>query len=189
MPRYSPESTVGSARAQLLSAIRFPADGGYGEKSVKLRAGCLTLAFPNTATRVRAVKLHDVHHVLTECDTTWRGEAEIGAWEIASGCERRYPAWFLNLGAMTIGLAIAPRRTFRAFVRGRHSGNLYHTEFTEDLLERGVGELRTALVIPLGPVAPAASDVAGFAAWSLLLAAIAILPFLALAAGVRYVTH
>ncbi len=44
---------------------------------------------------------------------------------------------------MAIGAAIAPRRTWRAFVRGRHSGNLYGSaSFDESLLDRTVGELR-----------------------------------------------
>ena len=45
--------------------------------------------------------------MLTEYDTNWVGEAEIGAWEIASGCGRYLAAWVLNLGAFGLGLAFA----------------------------------------------------------------------------------
>jgi hypothetical protein len=37
-----------------------------------------------------ALPPHDLHHVATGFDTTLVGEAEIGAWELASGC-RHYP--------------------------------------------------------------------------------------------------
>ena len=49
----------------------------------------------------------------------------------------------INLGAMAIGFVIAPRRTWRAFMRGHRSGNLYGSRsFDESLLERTVNELR-----------------------------------------------
>ncbi len=35
---------------------------------------------------VGAVRVHDVHHVVTGDGTAWIGEAEIGAWEIGSRC-------------------------------------------------------------------------------------------------------
>lgn len=61
---------------------------------------------------------HDLHHVATGYGTTLVGEAEIGAWELASGCRHYYVAWILNLGAVVTGLFLAPRRVVRAFQRG-----------------------------------------------------------------------
>lgn len=90
--------------------------------------------FPNTECRVTAAKLHDLHHVATEYETDWAGEAEIAAWEIASGCGRYGWAWLLNLGAFTVGLALCPKRLLRAFVRGRRASNLYSEGFAEELL-------------------------------------------------------
>jgi hypothetical protein len=168
MPTYAPELTLREGRAQYFLRAGFD-NGGYSDRWVRLKAGPITFMFPNTAARVRAVKLHDLHHVLTEYDTTWTGEAEIGAWEIASGCGRHYPAWLLNLGAFAIGLGIAPRETYRAFVRGRHSGNLYHTEFSESLLERSIGEVRRELSIDMAsPPRPTLSDNLAFLLWVIL---------------------
>jgi hypothetical protein len=54
-------------------------------------------------------------------------------------------AWVLNLQAMILGLLIAPRRTWRAFRRGRRSGNLYGSaSFEESLLDWTVDDLRRA---------------------------------------------
>lgn len=121
-------------------------DGGYEDRFVVLRAfGVPVAVFPNTKQRVRSVRIHDVHHVLTEYPTSWTGEAEIAAWELASGCRDHRAAWVLNLGAALIGLAVAPRAVWRAFLRGRRSRNLYRGEWSDGLLDRTVGELRREL--------------------------------------------
>lgn len=188
MPSPDPALSMRQARAAYFAASGFPPDGGYGDRWVKLRIGRFFIPFPNTAARVRAVRLHDLHHVLAGYATTWAGEAEIGAWEVASGCGRHYPAWFLNFGALAIGLALAPDRVFRAFVRGRYSGNLYGGEFQEQMLDRTVGSLRGELAIPEGERSPAARDVAAFVAWSAVSVAVSALPWsVAGAAGVLLV--
>jgi hypothetical protein len=157
---------------------------GYDARWVTLRAGGFpVLVFPNTAARVRAVRFHDLHHVVTGFDTTWTGEAEIAAWEIATGCGSFVAAWVLNLGAFVVGLVIAPRRLFRAFVRGRHSENLYLTagEWSEALLDLRVGELRTRLGLAGEAPRATASDVAAFALWGVAAVVYAIyLPALAI---------
>jgi hypothetical protein len=117
---------------------------------------------------VRSVRLHDLHHTATEYDTTWTGEAEIGAWEIASGCADHGAAWLLNLWAMALGLFINPSAVFRAFVRGRHSSNLYREEFSETLLGETLASLRQRLRL-VGTNSPATStDSVAFAGWSVL---------------------
>src|SRR5690348_8708353 len=85
--RYPDELTMREARDRYFEANRFGADGGYASKWVDIKLGPIPMPFPNTASRVRAVKYHDLHHVLTGYDTDWRGEFEISAWEIAAGCK------------------------------------------------------------------------------------------------------
>jgi len=163
---YDPELTLREAR-ELYFEINDFKGGGYDEAWVKMKAGPVPVWFPNTKGRVRAVKYHDLHHVLTEYPTTWRGEAEIGAWEVATGCAGHYPAWLLNLEAFAIGLVINPRGVFRAFVRGRRSGNLYRRRFGDELLAAKVGDVREQLRLSV-PAAPASNaDRLAFAAWSI----------------------
>lgn len=146
MTAYPDHLTVAEARAAYFARSGFASDGGYGDRWVHLKVrGVTVFVFPNTASRVRSVRLHDLHHVLTGYDTTWTGEAEIGAWELASGCRRHYPAWVLNLGAVAIGAVLWPRRVLTAFRRGRRSRNLYGGEFSDALLARTVGEFRRDL--------------------------------------------
>ena len=121
-------------------------DGGYGDRFVVLRvAGVPALVLPNTKQRVRSVRIHDVHHVLTGYATSWRGEAEIAAWELASGCRDHWAAWGLNLSAALIGLCFAPRAVWRAFRHGWRCRNLYEWEWDDGILDRSVGELRREL--------------------------------------------
>lgn len=88
---------------------------------------------------------HDLHHTLTGYRTSFRGECEIGAWEVASGCADHWAAWFLNLSTMGTGLLFAGGDVWRAFVRGRHSGNLYRARFDDALLDRRLGDVRREL--------------------------------------------
>ena len=136
---------VRDARARYFAENGF-GDGGYDERFVVLRAAGVPVAvFPNTKQRVRSVRIHDVHNVRTEYATSWTGEAEIAAWELASGCGDHWAAWLLNLGAALIGLAIAPRALWRAARRGWRSRNLYRDEWSDALLDRTVAELRREL--------------------------------------------
>ena len=91
--------------------------------------------------------LHDLHHIATDYATDWPGEVEISAWEIASGCARYSAAWLLDLAGFNAGLVLAPRRLFRAFVRGRHTPtNLYKQRFVDAELDSvTVGMLRDRL--------------------------------------------
>jgi hypothetical protein len=166
MATYDDALTVREARAHYFVANNF-GDGGYTARWVKMKAGPIPLAFPNTAARVAAVRFHDLHHVLTAYNTDWTGEAEIGAWEIASGCARHYAAWLLNLQAMTVGLVINPKAIFRAFLRGRRTGNLYREEFGEALLTPTIGELRHRLRLDTEPGPATLVDYVTFAGWSL----------------------
>ena len=162
---YPDAMTIRDARQQYFDQHGL-GDGGYDDKWVALKVGPIPMYFPNTPARVRAVRLHDIHHALTAYDTSWRGEAQIGAWEVASSCAQHYAAWFLNLAAMALGLYINPRQTFRAFLRGRYSGNLYAGQFHEPLLEETVGTLRQRLRLDRQPPRPSMTDVAAFIGWS-----------------------
>jgi hypothetical protein len=169
---YEPGMTLRDARVLHFERSGFPPDGGYDGRWIKVKVWRVPVRLPNTPGRRRAVRLHDLHHVLTEYPTTWRGEAEISAWEIASGGLRRYWAgWVLDLMNVAQGLVVNPRGAFRAFVRGRRSRNLFGETFGDALLARRVGEVRREMLLDDGGAGAAAKatagDVAAFVAWSL----------------------
>lgn len=163
--QYPPSLTLRAARDLYFAVNGFGADGGYGSPWVDFKLGPLPMPFPNTAGRVRAVRFHDLHHIVTGYATDTLGEFEISAWELGAGCKDFYAAWQLNLSGLAGGMAVSPRRIFRAFVRGRRTESLYGGDL-EALLDRTVGEVRAAC----GVDAPAEARLADYplfaAAWA-----------------------
>ncbi|HVZ41345.1 MAG TPA: hypothetical protein VHI13_18845 [Candidatus Kapabacteria bacterium] len=174
---YSPDLPMREARRIYFDRYGF-INGGYDERWVKLKAGPIPIYFPNIPSRVVAAQYHDLHHVLTEYTATWIGEAEIGAWEVASGCRHHWPAWILNLSAMGVGMAIAPGRTYRAFIRGRSCGNLYALPFDDMLLRATVGSLRMQLGLNRSAVRSSPGSIASFVLWTFIAVIITLFPLL-----------
>ena len=79
---YDDALSLRDARQRYFTANGF--DGSYSERWVKLKAGPFTFGFPNAPGRVRAVKLHDLHHVVTGYATDLIGEMEEIAATFAS---------------------------------------------------------------------------------------------------------
>ena len=173
MARYDDALPLREARARYFASNGF-GDGGYDAKWVKLSLGGVPFAFPNSAARVRAVRLHDLHHVATDYDTSLLGEAEIGAWELGGSCRGFVAAWVLNLYAMVLGFWIDPGAVYRAFVRGRHTTNLYAGVWDEALLEKRVGELREQLRLAAQPIAATPADRAAFLGFALAASALTL---------------
>ena len=155
-----------------------PENGGLELAWVHVKIGPIPIAFPNIAARREAVRYHDVHHLLTGYRTDWPGEAEIGAFEVAGGCGRCWVGWLLNSGAMGVGAVFWPRRTWRAWLRGRRSGNLFGEPF-EPLLRARVDELRSRLRLDELAPPPTVADRLGYVSWAL--AGLAWMVFLPLA--------
>ena len=166
MSAYNPELTLRDARAQYFAVNNF-GWGGYDDKWVKVEYGLLRFYFPNTKGRVKVVKYHDLHHILTEYGTSLSGETEIGAWEVATGCTRSLAAWLLNLSGFAAGLFINPGGVYKAFLRGRQSSNLYHLRFDDELLSQRVGQLRQQLSLDKPSEPPTFIDNIVFVVWAI----------------------
>lgn len=175
---YEPGMTMREARAKYFEVNGFGETGGYDNAWVDFDLGPIPLPFPNTQGRVRAVRFHDLHHVLTSYDTDIVGEFEISAWEIGAGCRDFYAAWLLNLSGLATGIIAAPRRVFRAFVRGRRSESLYGRNIDE-LLDQTVEQTRAQMKVDARIEAPTLGDFALFTA-SVISGAVTGLTFLAL---------
>lgn len=157
--------TLRDARTEYFRFNGFGEDGGYGDKWVDFKLGPIPFPFPNTPARVKAVRYHDLHHVMTGYQTDFLGELEISAWEVGSHCADMVAAWVLNLGGFAAGMMLAPRRTFAAFVRGRRTKNLYRHAYDDALLGRTVGDVRAELGLDRDVGAATFSDKLAAAAW------------------------
>jgi hypothetical protein len=164
---YPGTMTLHDARTLFFARSGLGADGGYHARWVRVDTKPFPVYFPNTARRVEAAKLHDLHHIANEYETDWPGEAEIAAWEISSGCGRHGWAWILNLGAFMVGMVLFPERLYRAFIRGRRCANLYREGFPEsELATKSVSWLRDRCGIGRDDSKASERDKLAFVFWS-----------------------
>lgn len=165
---YASDLTLRDARTTFFRLSDFPPDGGYDDRWIKVKYLRFPVWLPNVENRRRAVPLHDLHHILTEYPTTWRGEAEISAWEVASGgLHGFWAAWILDLMNIAQGLLINPSGVYAAFMRGRGSRNLYGQPLTDQLLDSSIGEVRSRLHLDEQGREPDVRDHAALAFWTL----------------------
>jgi ubiquinone biosynthesis protein Coq4 len=145
MPHFSPSLKIKQAITQLFAEYNIPAEA-YTSKYFIIRVGKLPIYVPNTAARVKIARFHDIHHILTGYAANWKGEAEIGAWELATGCRTSFIAWFLNSGAVLVGLVMHPIAVIKAFRRGfKTKTNLYHDFDYDALMDMTIGELQNKI--------------------------------------------
>lgn len=91
------------------------------------------MPFLNTSARREALAAHDVNHLVAGLSSGNVGEAEISAWELASGGCGRYPAaWMLDLAGMLLGM-VWPSKVAKAFAAGRKMKNAYNFDIDEVL--------------------------------------------------------
>lgn len=161
---YEGQHTLADSLKRYFVLNGFGADGNYDDEWVEVKLGPVPFTIRNTAGRVRAVRVHDLHHIVTEYQTDLRGEMEISAWEVATGCRDFYVAWILNLSGLAFGSMVWPRRTWRAFLRGRRSHNLYGVAYGPELLSQTVDEARSTLNLQRGDqeLRATAADVLAF---------------------------
>lgn len=146
-------------------------DGGNSLSYVQIElAQKFSFYFPNFDGRRKAVMKHDIHHLLTGYKTTMKEEAEISAWEIASGCTQYPAAFFINTSGMMIGIPINFWKTLKAFARGRRTKNLYSDKVTtEQALDMNVEELKKIFLLDKfgKDTKPSFTDFLLFAAFSI----------------------
>ena len=66
MANYDPELTLSQAVKQYFVANKFGDNGGYNDRWVEVKLGPIPFYVLNTQERVRAVRFHDLHHILTQ---------------------------------------------------------------------------------------------------------------------------
>jgi hypothetical protein len=148
MEVYDDNMLIQDALSQMFARFNIPADA-YTARSFTIRVGKIPIPVPNIPARVKIARYHDIHHIITGYPANWRGEAEIGAWEIATGCRTSFIAWFLNTGAVIVGMFMYPKAVIKAFRRGKNTRtNLYYDFEYESLLLMTVKEVREKVGLP-----------------------------------------
>lgn len=138
-------TTMRTALHRYFEENGFGADGGYAAEWVDFKLGPIPFPLPNSDARRKAVRFHDLNHLLTGYRTDLAGEFEISAWELGAGCRSFLAAWALNLGGLAAGAIAFPRRTWRAFVAGRRSRSAAYALDYEQALATELDEVKRQL--------------------------------------------
>lgn len=168
-PAYDPDGTVREALGAYFKAYGLGA-GGYDDPYHVIKVlGFLPVIVPNPPARKRALRRHDLNHVLASYDAIGTsGEVEIAGFEIGArgGCRGYWVAWGINLFCFAMGLVSRPRRLFHAFVRSRDALNAYSLANVEGaFLDRQLQEVRAELKIPDSVPEPGGTDRLFFFLW------------------------
>jgi hypothetical protein len=158
---YPDDITMREARRRYFERSGFD-DATYTSDWMELPVGGRTIRLPNFKPRKKAVRIHDLNHVLTGYGTNWHGEHMISAYELGMGVGGLWAAWLLNAGGVAAGLLRFPGDVVRAYARGRSTRrSLYDVvgEWDEAFLNKTVGEVRAIVGIE-DAAATRSSDVA-----------------------------
>jgi len=176
---YSSTLTLGEALDIFFEKHNLGEEGGLNSNWAYLDFKWFRIPFPNPESRKKALIFHDIHHIVTGYESDWQGEAEIAAWEVSTGCGDYSAAWFLDTGGIAMGMFFFPRKTFRAFIRGRRTTNLYLSNYKkEDLVKMSVAEVQQLLGLAQPDLSPAKrEEVFAFLGWWLV-SSLWYIPFL-----------
>jgi hypothetical protein len=179
MSNYPPDQVVKEAMESYFKANNLGEDGGLNKMWAKIKVGKIYLPLLNIPARKKVLVLHDIHHIATGYAGDWKGEVSISAWEISTGCGKYWVAWVLDLWAMAIGLFIYPKDTFKAFIRGRRTRNLYkNTISKETALSMKINELRELLLLnQQSSENPSSKEIRSFTFYSVLAFITFLIPF------------
>ncbi|MEO8098477.1 MAG: hypothetical protein ABI811_12310 [Acidobacteriota bacterium] len=132
----------------------------------------MPVVVPNPPARKRALRRHDLNHVLGGYNAIGTsGEIDIAGFEIGArgGCREYWVAWGINLFFFALGAISRPKRLFGAFLRSRGALNAYSLASVEGaFLNRQLGDVRAELKIPESIPAACAADRFFFLLWGAL---------------------
>ena len=129
--------TVGQAVQDFYDQNDFGEDGGINQKYAWIKFGIFSIPIPNLESRKNNVYLHDINHIITGNDTTWKGESAVSAWEIAAGgWGNLYFPWLLTLWAMGLGVVFYPKNVIKSFKSGLNMRNALNFGLSKNEIDK-----------------------------------------------------
>ncbi len=152
---YQPSQRISEAKLDYYRKNGLSLDGGEGDRwAYAMFKGFRLRGFPNSLSRMEALRRHDLHHLINDCSTSQVDEALVAAWELGSGCRHYWAAWWLDLQAFGFGAAfLAPRKCFERFVQGRNSRNFFYEPLDAAWNDKTILELRESMLPATQPSA------------------------------------
>ncbi len=144
------------------------------------RLGPIPFPIPNPPARQRALRTHDLHHLVTGYPTDLAGEFQISAWECGAGLHTEPLAWVFCTAGTSGGMLRYPTRTVRAYARGRRCRSLFGQDLADvdgSTLDDARAWCRTASTTV--DARPALRNWIGAAGWASLGLVVLVMPPLA----------
>ena len=139
------EALVNDLTAKGLRSADTPPERLYEDDWFRITLGGRNVKVIKLKGLIESVAIHDVHHLLTGYGTDVQGEAEIAAWELASGgCSRHWLMWLDRLVALITVALFYPRASWAAAKRGWQERNLYGASL-DPLLRQDLETVRARL--------------------------------------------
>ena len=95
-----------------------PKNGGDNQNTFRIKILGINFKLPNPKFRKDAIHVHDIEHVLNDCDVSWKGEGFISGWEISTGLWKHFPLGLLSLWTMGYSFWVSPKSVFKGFIKG-----------------------------------------------------------------------
>lgn len=95
-----------------------PDNGGVDKNTFALKVFGINWKFPNPQFRKNIIHIHDIQHILNNCDTSWKGEAYISGWEIATGMWKYFPICLFSFWALGYSIWLHPKAVFQGYKKG-----------------------------------------------------------------------
>lgn len=123
--------TVGELLNAFYKANGLPEDGGVNDDTFQMNVFSVNVTLPNPTFRKKLTLIHDIQHVLNDCDTSWKGEGFICGWEIATGLWKHFPICLFSLWAFGYVLWFHPKAVFEGFKKGLNDNSIIDLKVSE----------------------------------------------------------
>ena len=95
-----------------------PLNGGVSKNTFNFKLGIFNIPVPNPKFRKDVVHIHDIEHILNNCDTSHKGEAFIAGWEVGTRFYKYFPINIFIFLAFGYSLLMYPKTVFKGFKKG-----------------------------------------------------------------------
>lgn len=138
--------TIEQSLQQFYLDNNLPKNGGENDNFFELKIKPFTFKLPNPEFRKKIIHIHDIQHVLYDCDISWKGESFIAGWEIATGFWKIFPIGIISISAMGIGLLMYPKEVLKGYKTGINSKGIVNLKMSEkEILKFEVSELKNVI--------------------------------------------
>ena len=96
----------------------FKNDGGKNDDFFEIKFKLFSFKLPNAQFRKDVIHIHDIQHILYNCDTSWKGEAFIAGWEIGSKMWKHFPIGLMSLWAAGFSILNYPKEVLKGYKEG-----------------------------------------------------------------------